>query len=90
MACPVCDHTMQNLGVEGRRVFWCPRCGTLKMEHSDHVDLESPTWIRQIKLASRFDGPRENVAQHTMVKCVFEANQHDLEPTQLQLREAHK
>lgn len=29
MACPVCEHTMQ--GIAGaNRVFWCPRCGTLK------------------------------------------------------------
>lgn len=34
MACPVCDRTMQNLGLDqaGRRVFWCPTCGTLKTE----------------------------------------------------------
>jgi hypothetical protein len=35
MACPTCDHTMQNIGVchppyEKVPVFWCPRCGTLK------------------------------------------------------------
>ena len=29
MACPVCDHTME--GIAGAyRVFWCPRCGTMK------------------------------------------------------------
>lgn len=33
MACRTCDHTMQrvNEGVNPK-VFWCPRCGTLKME----------------------------------------------------------
>lgn len=42
MACPTCDHTMHNLGIDGkgpvgmtRRVFWCPRCGTLREEVSD-------------------------------------------------------
>ncbi len=30
MACPACDHTMQNLGLTADRVFWCPRCGTIK------------------------------------------------------------
>lgn len=29
MACPVCDHTMQHVNGTAR-VFWCPRCGTLK------------------------------------------------------------
>lgn len=34
MACQTCDRTMQNLGLDmpGRRVFWCPTCGTLKTE----------------------------------------------------------
>ena len=29
MPCPVCDHTMHGI-VGADRVFWCPRCGTLK------------------------------------------------------------
>lgn len=31
MPCPVCDQTMQGLGVveSGDRLFWCPTCGTL-------------------------------------------------------------
>ena len=38
MPCPTCSHTMQNLGLDsaGRRVFWCPRCGTLREEVSDN------------------------------------------------------
>ncbi len=37
MACDTCSHTMQNLGVEGQRIFWCPRCGSLKtvVGHAD-------------------------------------------------------
>jgi hypothetical protein len=42
MACPTCSETMQNLGLSDRepvgmtrRVFWCPRCGTLREELSD-------------------------------------------------------
>lgn len=32
MACESCGHTVQNIGGgdESRRVFWCPRCGSLK------------------------------------------------------------
>lgn len=34
MACNTCDHTMQTIGVtcdqDGARVFWCPRCGTIR------------------------------------------------------------
>jgi hypothetical protein len=29
---------MENLGVAGRRVFWCPRCGTLKEILTDNVE----------------------------------------------------
>jgi hypothetical protein len=34
MPCPVCRHPMQNLGLSqpDARLFWCPRCGTLKTE----------------------------------------------------------
>lgn len=28
MCCPTCSHTMQSVA---SFVFWCPRCGTLKM-----------------------------------------------------------
>jgi len=33
MVCRTCDHTMQrvNEGIKPK-VFWCPRCGTLKSE----------------------------------------------------------
>lgn len=34
MACPICDHTMQNVGI---KVFWCPRCGTVKMFEDVYV-----------------------------------------------------
>jgi hypothetical protein len=29
MFCPMCDHTMQGIGGQ-KRLFWCPRCGTIK------------------------------------------------------------
>lgn len=38
MPCPNCDHTMQNLGVEAKFIFWCPRCGTVKTETRKYVD----------------------------------------------------
>ena len=28
MACPACDHSMQNIA---ENMFWCPRCGTIKL-----------------------------------------------------------
>lgn len=43
MPCVTCSHTMQNLGLNSqyRRVFWCPRCGTLKDEALVKLDT---TW----------------------------------------------
>jgi hypothetical protein len=51
MACSICDHTLQNVGVptgDARRVFWCPRCGTLKTEMPDselQELVDEPLWI---------------------------------------------
>ena len=42
MACPSCDHTMQSLRP---KVFWCPRCGTIKDENG----CESPTNRDELK-----------------------------------------
>jgi tRNA(Ile2) C34 agmatinyltransferase TiaS len=42
MACPTCSHTMQNLGAEGQRLFWCPRCGTIKSVSGDHDSVSRP------------------------------------------------
>ena len=33
MPCPICSHTMHNLGIEGEQKFWCPRCGTTTTVH---------------------------------------------------------
>ena len=32
MPCKTCDHTVQYVGKtdDKRRIFWCPRCGTLE------------------------------------------------------------
>lgn len=42
MACLNCEHTMQAVHLaEERRVYWCPRCGTLKNEDSSATGPES-------------------------------------------------
>lgn len=40
MSCRVCDHTMHNIVA---KVFWCPRCGTLKHETS-RPEWAAPGW----------------------------------------------
>ena len=44
MPCPLCDHTLQNLGLDDpdRRTFWCPRCGTLQTETGNRVEYAVP------------------------------------------------
>lgn len=46
MPCPTCNETMQNVGATDQRIFWCPRCGTLKLESGDHEDVEQPFWMK--------------------------------------------
>lgn len=62
MPCPVCDHTMQNLGLDqgGRRTFWCPRCGTLKTDEGPDSPggfetQHAPRWA--LAVLSRDGGP---------------------------------
>lgn len=38
MACPTCDHTMHNFGVDGAPLYWCPRCGTLIYDYGEKTD----------------------------------------------------
>lgn len=65
---------MQNVGAgNGRRVFWCPKCGTLKTENVGEIestcgaiDIECPRWTAllvagkntQNLLSEVFKGPR--------------------------------
>lgn len=56
MACPTCDHTMQNLGVNGQKIFWCNRCGTIKTITRDYEEFEEPIWIQNIIYAISRDG----------------------------------
>ena len=41
MPCKTCDHTMQRVNNGEPRVFWCPRCGTLKTDGAVPV-FEAP------------------------------------------------
>lgn len=48
MACPVCTHTMQELG---NAWFWCPRCGTVKNTASPERlnDIDIPKGVEQAR-----------------------------------------
>lgn len=50
MACPTCDHTMQSFGelVYRGSIFWCPRCGTVRIRgESDNVP-KLPARVREL------------------------------------------
>lgn len=63
MPCPNCSHTLQNLVTERdnydivvRRVFWCPRCGTIRMEvfengigSANHTTDEAPKLVERCR-----------------------------------------
>jgi hypothetical protein len=56
MACPNCDHTMQLVSgpmIEaGNRVWWCPRCGTIK----DCDGKSTPMLVgRVVRFVGHFD-----------------------------------
>ncbi len=51
MACPTCDHMMQNLGATTDRIFWCPRCGTIRTIRGQCNDDAVPRWIIQADAA---------------------------------------
>lgn len=48
MPCPTCNHTIQNVGIPDRRVFWCPRCGTLTEEILLDLGNKSDPQYRQV------------------------------------------
>jgi Zn-finger nucleic acid-binding protein len=52
MACPTCSHTMQSVGVTGQleqRVYWCPRCGTIKVAGEVTEDVEAPKLVARCR-----------------------------------------
>lgn len=90
MACPTCDHTMQNLGVNGQKIFWCSRCGTLKTvsasfgDHGDYEEIENPIWVRNIIAKANLD-TRFNSVSATVVTARFDCRQGYKEPTKLKM-----
>lgn len=53
MACPTCDHTMSHIGetIDGttrRAIWWCPRCGTLRVDGFAAFD-ESPKLVERCR-----------------------------------------
>jgi hypothetical protein len=52
MPCEICNHTVNNIGVEGRRIFWCPRCGTLRTENGDFINSESPWLVKRVRMSA--------------------------------------
>jgi len=69
MACPNCDHTMQQVYgpmIEaGNRVFWCPRCGTIK----DADGKSTPMLVSRVVefYATIDDGDPEDREPHRII-----------------------
>jgi uncharacterized Zn finger protein len=52
MPCPTCSHTMHGLDTAGaERLFWCPRCGTVKSIHGDYENVTVPFLADRIRAA---------------------------------------
>ena len=83
MACPTCDHTMQNLGVENQKIFWCPRCGTLKTISPSGDYEENSETIFTKKLMSigicHLKHPIDGKSQEILIQADFLLKQNNLE-----------
>jgi uncharacterized Zn finger protein len=65
MSCPTCDHTMQEVALDGpTALFWCERCGTIKSSHPrpQGRTMGVPKLVERCRSYAReFD--KENIAQ---------------------------
>ena len=82
MSCRTCDHTMHCVMP---KLFWCPRCGTLKREH----DTLDPEWIEPKivqRAATLCDKSLDLTAHYTMTRDDVEETE-SVEQAELALRE---
>ena len=89
MACPTCDHTMQNLGVENQKIFWCPRCGTLKTvsPSGDYEENEQTIFVKTIlyRGKKKLTYPSYQNEQKCNVLADFTVNQQNLDHPTIEL-----
>lgn len=52
MPCPICDRTMQRLGMNDR-IFWCGSCGTLKECSGDIERITMPGDLQHVLATAR-------------------------------------
>ena len=79
MPCPTCTATMQSLGkVEaGFKYYYCPRCGTLKMDDNDYEQSEIPMLVKRTrKIVEMLADPGQLVAHEELrlagiLECVY-------------------
>ena len=81
MACPVCGRTMQNLGSDDRRIFWCQYCGTLKEESGEFHRYELPGLLRHVVAVAKLPAAAEDSTSGTTVSAEFRIRQVRKEPT---------
>ena len=51
--CPTYSHTMHSISTAGEPIWWCPRCGTIKLGvHAPPVGIiDVPRWTRLLREA---------------------------------------
>ena len=85
MACPVCNHTMQNLGSPERRIFWCARCGTLKEYTGDFSRVEMPLHLQHVVEASGLKAQPKHSSSVASVSATFEVRRYEDETPRIDL-----
>lgn len=73
MACETCDHTMQLVTGGDPPVFWCPRCGTLKIK-GGVPEFEAPMVIGRARVlcvaVEAFPERNLDVPARTLRECL--------------------
>lgn len=70
MSCPTCQHTMTNLGVPEKRVFWCPRCGTVKSCTAGGEVADRPALVGDVLMSCVLGKDTPSSVIYTIAKSV--------------------
>lgn len=70
MACDTCDHTLHRVNDGEPRVWWCPRCGTIKTEGRVPEFVEPKIVNRAFRLC-------EATADYVVGECSQERMEHE-------------
>lgn len=68
MPCSVCSHTLHKVcrSTDGRDVFWCPRCGTLRTDYGGFGDDHLPKLVERCRQFEKTMDARDCARWHSV------------------------